>query len=252
MGRAREFSFLEVCVRPGVISPMITYDIKNLPALGFQSNAGDLGRRRSGLTLRTLRHVRTTPVARWNIARTPVHFDILGPGAPMRRALGIGAAEEGRQETFRFIISYWEGARLMRNCLCPCPALSDASDTFEHTYHVYAGRARVMVVVVNGRGTGASCIPVPSRSQLSATLLSRASPLCFFVRAKIINGQTEVRYPEVSASWQWRSSHLESPPSLSFSFHFSPRLRMSTVRYHEWLRLTPWVIAAETALWHDL
>lgn len=26
----------------------------------------------------------------------------------------------------------------MRNCLCSCPALSDASDTFERTYHVYA------------------------------------------------------------------------------------------------------------------
>lgn len=66
----------------------------------------------------------------------------------MRRTpLRIGAAEEGWQETSRFITSHWEGARLMRNCLCPCPALSDASDTFEHTYHVYAGRARVMVVV---------------------------------------------------------------------------------------------------------
>lgn len=39
---AKRFSFLEVCVRSSVISPMITYDIKNLPALGFQSNIGDL------------------------------------------------------------------------------------------------------------------------------------------------------------------------------------------------------------------
>jgi len=30
----------------------------------------------------------------------------------------------------------------MRNCLCPCPALSDASDTFERTYHVHAYAVR--------------------------------------------------------------------------------------------------------------
>lgn len=57
----------------------------------------------------------------------------------MRRTLlGTGAAEEGRRETSRFITSHRRGARPMRNCLCSCPALSDASDTFERTYHVYA------------------------------------------------------------------------------------------------------------------
>lgn len=87
--------------------------------------------------------------------------------------------------------------------------------------------------------------------QLCRTPL-RAPPLCFFVRAKIINGQTEVRYPEVSASWQWRSSHLESTLSVFLLPLLCLRLRINTVRYRVWLRLTPWVIATETALWHDL
>lgn len=240
MGKA-VFLFGGVRALHSVISPMITYDIKK-----FASSWLSIEHRRSQSTVvrgRGLRyilgHVCTTPVARWNIARTPVHFDIFGPGASMRRTpLGIGAAEEGWQETSRFIISHREGARLTRNCLCSCPALSDASDTFEHTYHVYAERAAWWwwwTDVVR-----ASCVPVPSRPQLCRTPL-RAPPLCFFVRDKIINGQTEVRYPEVSASWQWRSSHLESTLPVFLLPPFS-----SSMCYRVWLRLTPWVIAMET------
>jgi len=111
-----------------------------------------------------------------------------------RTSLGIRAAEEGQQETSRFITLHWEGARLMRNCLCPCPALSDASDTFEHTYHVYAERT-CMMVLVNGRTRArAGVYPVSSCSQLCRTSL-RAPPLCFFVRAKIINGQNRGPIP---------------------------------------------------------
>lgn len=148
----------------------------------------------------------------------------------MRRTLlGIGAAEEGQQETTRFITLHREGARLTRNCLCPCPALSDASDTFEHTYHVYAESAAWWwwwTDVVR-----ANC--VPSRPQLYRTPL-RTPPLCFFVRAKIINGQTKVRYPEVSVSWQWRSSHLES----TLSVFFLPLLSSSDDEYCALSRVT--------------
>jgi len=132
-----------------VISPMITRDIKkNSPALDFQSNAGDLGgarivggreRRFIRMDVRkrdprgSLKYRADAGSFRYSWPRGPDEADS-SSGSERRRRSGKGPA--------RFITSHREGARPMRNCLCPCPALSDASDTFERTYHVHAYAAR--------------------------------------------------------------------------------------------------------------
>ena len=85
----------------------------------------------------------------------------------------------------------------MRNCLCSCPALSDASDTLSDTYHVYAALGRTKRAGLM-RGTRTE---MPSWSSVSSSSSSSNPmddlPLCFSVRAKIINGEgpDSLRYP---------------------------------------------------------
>lgn len=88
--------------------------------------------------------------------------------------------EEGERERplSRFITPYREGARPMRNCLCPCPALLDASGYARRIPTTYARRSNVL-------GNGASCVPRAPCRCCPPTLLH----LCFSVRTKIINGK---------------------------------------------------------------
>lgn len=125
-----------------VISPMIAGDIKNSRSAFNRTreiSERSRSRRRPGLGGTTGLYVRPP----WLAEISRASFRYSWPwGLDEKTLLGIGAAEEeGRRETSRFITSYRRGARPMRNCLCSCPALSDASDTFERTYHIYAVRA---------------------------------------------------------------------------------------------------------------
>lgn len=71
----------------------------------------------------------------------------------------------------------------------------------QHTYHIYVYMVVIVMVVVNGCRTRALCVSYPSLQPFPATLFClRAPPLCFFVRAKIINGPTKTQYAEVSVS----------------------------------------------------
>lgn len=60
------------------------------------------------------------------------HFDIFD-----RRPEEVDVKDLARSTTlvYSFITLASEGARPMHNCLCSCPALSDASDTLKYTYH---------------------------------------------------------------------------------------------------------------------
>lgn len=72
----------------------------------------------------------------------------------------------------------------MLNCLCSCPALSDASDTLSRIPTTYTRRRnarRADVMRGTRRPNALPFSPTPCGTFL-------APPLCFFVRAKIING----------------------------------------------------------------
>lgn len=245
---------------PDVILPMITYDIKkNLPALSIErrrSRNAVVGGRDLRYTQVPQPRTHTTPVARWNIARTSLHFDIPGPEAPTRRtslSLSLCRDRDGRGGPARVLSFYYiasgrgeADAQLFMPVSRPIERIGHIRI---HTYHVYVHVVKYVCTPYVLRGDAGDVGERTSRAFALRILFPRnhmphsslrAPPLCFFVRAKIINGQTEARYPEVSASWQWRSSHFESPPFRPFLLHhFSHHPRTSTVRHRVRLRLTP-------------
>lgn len=176
-----------------VISRTILKKICQLSAFNRTSEISERGRRRSRLTQVPQPRTHTTPVARWNIARTPLHFDIPGPEAPTKAnfslSLGIETVEEGQRESSRFIASHREEARPMHNCLCSCPALSNASDTFVYipiTY-TYTVVDKYTPYVLRGDGDVGErtsrarlhCVPYPLPPQPHAALSSPCSTSLF-------------------------------------------------------------------------
>lgn len=230
---------------------MITYDIKkNLPALSIErrrSRNAVVGGRDLRYTQVPQPRTHTTPVARWNIARTSLHFDIPGPEAPTRRtSLFLSGSGRQRRSSESPLVLLHRIGKGRGRCTIVYARVPPYRTHRTHSY-TYLPRIRTrgkiricrtyyVVMLVNGRRI-AYRILFPRNHMPHSSL--RAPPLCFFVRAKIINGQTEARYPEVSASWQWRSSHFESPPFRPFlllHFPHQPRTKCVIACDFDWRR----------------
>lgn len=242
---------------PDVILPMITYDIKkNLPALSIErrrSRNAVVGGRDLRYTQVPQPRTHTTPVARWNIARTSLHFDIPGPEAPTRRtslSLFLSRDLDGRGGPARVLSFYYiasgrgeADAQLFMPVSRPIERIGHIRI---HTYHVYVHMVKYVYAV---RGDGGDVGERTSRAFALRTVSSSPATTCrtplsvlllfvssFGLRLLMARPRPDTPKCQPRDNDEARTSRVHpSVPSSSFSHH----PRTSTVRHRVRLRLTP-------------